>query len=101
MSVYYNVGKARSGAPEINSPLRLALLALHSNIRQAWKGLSGTNALAYLPYLQATKKKYITLVPGREVLVAEVTLFPLDAEVRHLVTLASKAAGELLPAVRA
>jgi hypothetical protein len=40
-------------------------------------------------------------VPGREVLVAEVTLFPLDAEVRHLVTLASKAAGELLPAVRA
>ncbi len=40
---------SNSGAfpTEVGAPLQGRLLALHSNIRQGWKGLPGTITLAY------------------------------------------------------
>ncbi len=41
------------------------LLALHTNIRLGWKGLLGTNALAYYEKSQLTSvKSFVTLTPG-------------------------------------
>jgi hypothetical protein len=41
------------------------LLAFLTNIGQGWKGLPGTNTLAYYEYSQNTDiKSFITLCPG-------------------------------------
>ncbi len=48
-------------------------LALLANVRLGWKGLPGTNALAYFASSSATEKKvFVTLEPGANV----IKLFP-------------------------
>jgi hypothetical protein len=50
----------------IDAPLYGRLLALPTNIRLGWKGLTGTKTLAYYEHLQITdEKSFITLGPGR------------------------------------
>jgi hypothetical protein len=47
------------------APLLGKLLALPKNIRLGWKGLSGTNTLAYYKHLYITGfKSFVTLTPG-------------------------------------
>ncbi len=58
------VGKAK-GLPYIEEPFKVRLLALHTNNWLGWKGLSGTNALAYYEKSQFTAvKMFRTLSPG-------------------------------------
>jgi hypothetical protein len=47
------------------APLYVRLLALPTNIRLGWKGLPGTNTLAYYEYSYITDVKvFIILGPG-------------------------------------
>jgi hypothetical protein len=47
------------------APINGRLQALFTNIILGWKGLPGTNSLAYLKIFKLCKKKrFITLVPG-------------------------------------
>jgi hypothetical protein len=47
----------------LDAPIQGRLLALPTNFRMVWKGLLGTNALAYLGSLSVMKKILITFVP--------------------------------------
>jgi len=58
---------SKAGAYQNNASFRcFTLLALPTNIRLGWKGLAGTNTLAYYEHLQITAvKSLITLTPGK------------------------------------
>ncbi len=61
------VGKAeRTQVKHLSdAPLKGRLLALPTNIRLGWKGLPGTNILAYYEKSQLTAvKSFVTLAPG-------------------------------------
>jgi hypothetical protein len=44
------------------------LLALHAKFRPGWKGLPGTNTLAFCRSLSGGEKSLITLTPGVKVI---------------------------------
>jgi hypothetical protein len=51
------------------TPLKSRLLALLTKIRLSWKGLPGTNALAYYEHLQVTDvKRFIIFGKGANVI---------------------------------
>jgi hypothetical protein len=51
--------------PILGAPLQGRLLALPTNIRLGWKGLPGTNALAYFENSELTAvRSFKTLAPG-------------------------------------